>query len=85
MQITFDISNIPLELDRRDGDGIVVSLLWRKAGNVVSVCVCDERTGDDFEFLVPPDRALDAFRHPYAYAAREGLLGEPAVREPVYA
>jgi hypothetical protein len=85
VQITLDTTNIPLELDRREGDGIAVSLLWRKAANIVSVAVYDERTGEDFELVVAPDRALDAFRHPYAYAAREGLLQAPATREPVYA
>ena len=85
MQDTFDITNIPLELDRREGDGIAVSILWRKAGNVVSVAVTDERTFEQFELVVAPDRALDAFRHPFAYAAREGLLVETSPREPVYA
>jgi len=82
---TFDIANVPLELDRREGDGISVSLLWRKTGNVVSVAVRDERTFEEFELVVAPDRALDAFRHPFAYAAREGLLEEVAQREPVHA
>lgn len=85
MHTTFDIANVPLELDRREGDGISVSLLWRKAGNVVSVAVRDERTFEEFELVVAPDRALDAFRHPFAYAAREGLLQETTTREPVYA
>jgi hypothetical protein len=82
---TLDITNIPLELDRREGDGISVSLLWRKAGNVVSIAVTDDRTGEDIEFVVSPDSARDAFRHPFAYAAREGLLAAPVPREPVYA
>ena len=82
---TIEIITAPLELDRREADGITVSLFWRKAGNVISVAVTDDRTGDDFEFVVTPDRALDAFSHPYAYAARQGLLAEPAPREPVYA
>jgi hypothetical protein len=85
VQATFDITDIPLELDRREGDGISVSLFWRRTGNVVSIAVYDERTGDDFELVVAPDRALDAFRHPYAYAAREGVLQEQTVREPIYA
>ena len=47
----------------------------------------DIMLGDDdpTRFVVQPDRALDAFRHPYAYAARQGLLAEPAQGEPVYA
>jgi hypothetical protein len=85
VQTTFDIRTVPLELDRREGDGISVSLLWRKDGNVVSVAVFDERTAEEFEVVVRPDRALDAFRHPYAYAAQQGLLAAPEPREPVYA
>ena len=85
MHITFDITQIPLELDRREGDGITVSLLWRKEGNVTSVAVTDDRTGEDFELVVSPERALDAFHHPYAYAAGRGLLGEPAPLESIYA
>lgn len=74
MLTTFDTANIPLELDHREGDGISVSLIWRKTGNIVSIAVRDERTGDDFELVVAPDRALDAFSHPYAYAASDSLL-----------
>jgi hypothetical protein len=85
VHITFDITQIPLELDRREGDGITVSLLWRKEGNVTSVAVTDDRTGEDFELVVSPERALDAFHHPYAYAAGRGLLGEPAPLESIYA
>lgn len=82
---TLNTETIQVELDRREGDGIFVSLLWRKDGNVVSIAVWDERTDDQFELVVQPDRALDAFHHPYAYAARQGLLEAPAAREPVYA
>ena len=84
MQITLDITQIPVELDRREGDGIAVSLLWRKDSNVVSVAVYDDRTGEEFELAVPGDRALDAFAHPFAYAAGRGLLSD-VPREPVYA
>jgi hypothetical protein len=69
MQSTSDSNNIPVELDRREGDGMLVSLLWRRTRNVVSVSVHDERTGVEFELIVPPSHALDAFHHPFAYAA----------------
>jgi len=85
VQSMFDITQIPLELDRRENDGIAVSLLWRQAGNVVSVAVTDERTGADFELVVPPDRARDAFHHPYAYAAGSGILADVEAREPIAA
>jgi hypothetical protein len=44
-------------------------LLWHPAENAVSVSVEDARLGDRFEIAVASDRALDAFYHPYAYAA----------------
>jgi hypothetical protein len=34
----------------------------------VTVAVHDELTGEAFEVEVAPADALDAFRHPYAYA-----------------
>jgi hypothetical protein len=85
MQITADIDVNPLELDHREGDGIAVSLLWHKHLNAVSIAVRDDRTGDELAYVVPPDRALDAFHHPYAYAAGQGLLAAPEYQEPVYA
>jgi len=56
------------ELDHRTGDGIEVTLLWNAETNGVSVSVV-ERDGSTFEFAVPPHDALEAFHHPYAYAA----------------
>jgi hypothetical protein len=35
----------------------------------VTVSVGDARSGVQIEFGVEAERALDAFRHPYAYAA----------------
>jgi hypothetical protein len=59
------------ELDRRTTDGIDVSLLWSPATNRVWISVVDEKNGDWFQTDVHPALALDAFRHPYAYADRE--------------
>jgi hypothetical protein len=57
------------ELASRDGDGVHVRLLWHPVAGAVTVAVVDERLGDRFQIAVPPDRALDAFYHPFAYAA----------------
>jgi hypothetical protein len=57
------------ELAARDNDGVRVLLLWHPAENAVSVSVEDARFGESFHVAVAPDRALDAFYHPYAYAA----------------
>ena len=56
------------ELDHRRSDGIEVTLLWNTRTSEVFVAVA-ERDGGRFEFAVNPAEALEAFRHPYAYAA----------------
>jgi len=57
------------ELAIRESDGLAVVLLWRPGDDAVTVTVTDERTGDRFQLSVEGDRALDAFYHPFAYAA----------------
>ena len=57
------------ELAARDSDGLQVVLLWHPDENALTVSVEDTRVGDGFRFAVASDRALDAFYHPYAYAA----------------
>jgi hypothetical protein len=57
------------ELAARDSDGIHVLLLWHSHKNALTVSVEDARVGDRFQVEVAPDRALDAFYHPFAYAA----------------
>jgi hypothetical protein len=57
------------ELAERDSDGIHVLLLWHPRENTLSVSVEDSRVGDQFDIAVAPNRALDAFYHPFAYAA----------------
>jgi len=57
------------ELAARESDGVRVRLLWHPRANALSVSVEDERAGGRFRLAVAPDRALDAFYHPFAYAA----------------
>jgi hypothetical protein len=57
------------ELAARQGDGFSVVLRWDPRENAVTVSVADERTGNRFEIAVERECALDAFYHPYAYAA----------------
>ena len=57
------------ELAVRESDGIHVLLSWHPGENAVTLTVEDVRAGDRFDVAVPPDRALDAFYHPFAYAA----------------
>ena len=57
------------ELAQRSSNGIEVTLFWSKRTNGVTVEVFDERSDERFEFEVDGSVALDAFNHPYAYAA----------------
>jgi hypothetical protein len=58
------------ELAHRTSDGIDVYLFWNQPTGRVTVSVLDARTDDSFELEVDGRHALDAFNHPYAYAAR---------------
>ena len=69
MHIVSDTDN--RELDQRSADGIDVTLFWNRTTNRVWVAVADGRRGHGFELDVDPSDALDAFRHPYAYAVRD--------------
>jgi hypothetical protein len=57
------------ELAARENDGIHVALLWHPPENTLTVSVEDSRVRDRFQLAVAPHRALDAFYHPFAYAA----------------
>ena len=60
------------ELAQRLSGSDEIVLLWLPRCDRVQVSVRDLDTGVGFHVEVAPARALDAFRHPYAYAA---LLG----------
>jgi hypothetical protein len=57
------------ELAARESDGLHVLLLWHPRENALTVQVEDDRLGDGFQLAVAPEHALDAFYHPFAYAA----------------
>lgn len=57
------------ELASRESDGIRILLFWHPRNDKVTVSVDDTRTGQFFELPVQKERALDAFYHPFAYAA----------------
>jgi hypothetical protein len=74
------------ELAQRAGDGIVVSLMWSRADNVLRVSIANTQTGEEFELDAHPDNALDIYYHPFAYAAHRGLdygawTAEPAASD----
>jgi hypothetical protein len=72
------------ELAQRENDGIAVTLLWHSTTDRLTVTVRDWRTGEAFDLDAEAGNAMDVFRHPYAYAARRGLLAA-AAGEPLYA
>ncbi len=57
------------ELAYRKSDGLEVTLLWCNDDDSVALAVYDAKSDHAFEVGVPRDRALDAFYHPFAYAA----------------
>jgi hypothetical protein len=57
------------ELAHRTSDGIEVTMFWSKPSDRVTIAVLDTRSDDALEFEVDGSDALDAFNHPYAYAA----------------
>ena len=57
------------ELASREANGLAVALLWDTSEDAITVSVDDARTGDRFRIEVDRTRALDAFYHPFAYAA----------------
>jgi hypothetical protein len=54
---------------RLSGTGEVL-LLWHPESDCVELSVNDVATGEGFQIEVAPGTAMDAFHHPFAYAAR---------------
>ena len=61
------------ELDHRVSAGLEVALLWSRSASKLVVSVVDTMTGERFELPVRRDEALEAFNHPFAYAAGHGI------------
>jgi hypothetical protein len=68
-EMTSTHSTARRELAYRISDGIEVTLFWSKPSTRVTVAVLDTRRDEALEFEVDGSAALDAFNHPYAYAA----------------
>ena len=73
---------LPRELAQRRQDGLEVTLLWDARTNEVSIGLVDEAHGSAVAFVVDPSSALDAFYHPFAYAA---VLGADFHTDPALA
>jgi hypothetical protein len=59
------------ELAHRIADGIEVTLFWDQAADALGLEVRDWRTGEMLALDVEPHSALEAFNHPFPYAARQ--------------
>jgi hypothetical protein len=59
------------ELAHRVAGGLEVTLYWSASSDCTSVDVHHTRTDQTISFRVPADRALDAFRHPFAHLAQK--------------
>jgi hypothetical protein len=66
---TIRMTRASRELASRESDGVHVVLLWHPHEDDLTLSVRDARAGHCFELAVERDRALDAFYHPFAYAA----------------
>ena len=61
------------ELAHRVSGGTELTLYWSSPDNTTSIEIRQAATDVTLEFAVPPDRALDAFHHPFAHIL---LVGE---------
>jgi hypothetical protein len=57
------------ELARRSSGGIEVALYWSPLDDSTTVEVCDAASEETIVFAVAPERALEAFYHPFAQLA----------------
>ena len=69
------------ELASRERDGLVVSLFWSRTAERVTLAVADQNLDEEFHINVAGAHALDAFYHPFAYAAGRSLGFGSALRE----
>lgn len=57
------------ELDQRTGDGLTITLLYDASAPERVIVAVDDHVlpSQSFSVIAPPERARDAFFHPYAY------------------
>ena len=56
-----------VEVDRREHDGISVSLEWDRATRATQIVVEDSREASSVVLRIPNASAADAFHHPFRY------------------
>jgi hypothetical protein len=55
------------QLAQRRSGYLEVTLLWNRRSRRVWISIHDLANDEQYAARVPPERALDAFNHPYAY------------------
>lgn len=70
------------ELAQRLSGTDEVLLLWHPESDRVELSVRDTATGAGFQIEVARGKAIDAFYHPYAYAARREYAYRVVTAEP---
>jgi len=81
MNIATLTSPAPRELAQRKASGLEITLYWYPAVNSTSIEVYHDATGETIAFPVAPDRALDAFYHPFAHLVLSDRDLRPVVSE----
>lgn len=56
------------EIDSRESDGISVTWCMNGDKEAMTIFVRDTKTGTNFDFDISPDKANEAYHHPYAFA-----------------
>jgi hypothetical protein len=62
------------ELAFRAQNGLEVTLFWSQEDDRLAVAVLDHVSGGAFVVPVEDERPLDVYEHPYAHAARRGIV-----------
>jgi hypothetical protein len=60
-----------LELARRTGNGVELTLLWSEPGNRVKVALNDGRVCHHVDLELARDEGLGAFHYPFAHATTQ--------------
>jgi len=67
------------ELAHRASDGVEVTLFWYASDDSLLVTVVDWKTDEVLEIPVRHDQAMNAFHHPYVYAALDRMHSSAAL------
>jgi hypothetical protein len=62
-------------MERRDVS-TEVFLRWVKSSNMVFIVLNDLERQRRVQFAVEPDKAMDAFEHPFIYGQEAGMLDD---------